>query len=305
MQVSVVGSWKQEDISQWSLRGSFDDFCRACKSLGRQLAKTGQRVIVGSSSSYTADFHVVTGVLEIIGSDRPRHSLITVIRPDRDDSTVHDDLSRRHHGVFTFKPGGEIRWAESHLIAVRDCGSLLTIGGGHSTYQCALAAVVARKKLVPIASFGGASLKIFEAAEALYQRSKDDLECLSHMRSSWSDIVMHKALNMLSISRKPKIFIIHGRSKDWLELKDQLVNQVGLENVEVMGEEFGRGLTLPEKFERMASRVDAAIAIATPDDRGGLASEKASIYQNRARQNVWLEVGWFWGRLGRDKVMIL
>ena len=25
----------------------------------------------------------------------------------------------------------------------------------------------------------------------------------------------------------------------------------------------------------------------------------------RARQNVWLEVGWIWGRLGRNKVMVL
>jgi predicted nucleotide-binding protein len=26
---------------------------------------------------------------------------------------------------------------------------------------------------------------------------------------------------------------------------------------------------------------------------------------SRARQNAWLEIGWFWGRLGRDHVMLL
>jgi len=25
----------------------------------------------------------------------------------------------------------------------------------------------------------------------------------------------------------------------------------------------------------------------------------------RARQNAWLEIGWFWGRLGRDHIMLL
>ena len=26
---------------------------------------------------------------------------------------------------------------------------------------------------------------------------------------------------------------------------------------------------------------------------------------SRARQNTWLEIGWFWGRLGRDHLMLL
>ena len=28
-------------------------------------------------------------------------------------------------------------------------------------------------------------------------------------------------------------------------------------------------------------------------------------YTLRARENVWLEIAWFWGRLGRDRVLIL
>jgi predicted nucleotide-binding protein len=62
---------------------------------------------------------------------------------------------------------------------------------------------------------------------------------------------------------------------------------------------------LPEKWENLASDVDAAIAIATPDEKGGQRTEPPSDYRPRARQNVWLEVGWFWGRLGRDKIMLL
>jgi predicted nucleotide-binding protein len=72
-----------------------------------------------------------------------------------------------------------------------------------------------------------------------------------------------------------------------------------------MGEQSGDGRTLPEKFEELAAKVDSAIAIATPDDVGGLQEENSSTYKQRARQNVWLEVGWFWGRLGRKRIMIL
>lgn len=37
-----------------------------------------------------------------------------------------------------------------------------------------------------------------------------------------------------------------------------------------MGEKFGKGRTLAEKFESLAGEVDGAIAIATPDDLGGI-----------------------------------
>jgi predicted nucleotide-binding protein len=74
-----------------------------------------------------------------------------------------------------------------------------------------------------------------------------------------------------------------------------------------MAEQFGSGLALPDKFERIAKRCDGAIALATPDDfvspaEGG---EARSRMLPRARQNVWLEVGWFWGRLGRNRFLLL
>jgi predicted nucleotide-binding protein len=63
------------------------------------------------------------------------------------------------------------------------------------------------------------------------------------------------------------------------------------------------GAGLPEKFETLANEADAAIALATPDDLPSRASCGDS--QARARQNVWVEVGWFWGRRGRSRVMLL
>ena len=65
------------------------------------------------------------------------------------------------------------------------------------------------------------------------------------------------------------------------------------------------GRALPEKFEELAVQVDAAIALVTPDDLGGLRDESDAGLRGRARQNVWVEVGWFWGKLGRARTLLL
>jgi predicted nucleotide-binding protein len=67
---------------------------------------------------------------------------------------------------------------------------------------------------------------------------------------------------------------------------------------------FTVGLTIPEMLEKLAGECDAAIAIATPDDLASTALNTES-KRARARQNVWVEVGWFWGRLGRSHVLLL
>ena len=61
---------------------------------------------------------------------------------------------------------------------------------------------------------------------------------------------------------------------------------------------------IPLKFERFAASVDGAIALMTPDDVGGLATGPATTAP-RARENVWVEVGWFWGHRGRSKLLLL
>lgn len=72
-----------------------------------------------------------------------------------------------------------------------------------------------------------------------------------------------------------------------------------------MQQQYGGGATLPEKFEAVGRDVDAAIALATADDVGGVASNSPQHLGARARQNVWIEVGYIWGKLGRSRVVLL
>jgi predicted nucleotide-binding protein len=105
-------------------------------------------------------------------------------------------------------------------------------------------------------------------------------------------------------ARQPKkrVFLVHGRShviRDQIELflrKDMQLD------VEVMESGANLGSTLPEKFERAASTCSFAVLLFTADDV--LRQENGDV-TIRARQNVILECGYFWGRLGRSQVAVL
>src|SRR5207342_967372 len=96
----------------------------------------------------------------------------------------------------------------------------------------------------------------------------------------------------LGANQPSNVLIIHGHAKDRIKLEKWL-HQQQLAYPTVMGQKFTAGQTLPEKFEELADKADAAIALVTPDDYGSMVAGAASKRQ-RARQNVWVEVGWFW-----------
>ncbi len=69
----------------------------------------------------------------------------------------------------------------------------------------------------------------------------------------------------------------------------------------VLSAEAGKGRTLIEKFEDEAQRAAYAFVLLTPDD----VIKKSDTEYSQARPNVIFELGWFYGRLGRDRVCIL
>jgi len=107
-----------------------------------------------------------------------------------------------------------------------------------------------------------------------------------------------------AINLQGKTLIIHGHAEqNRYELRDFLQNRLGLPVPIIMADEMAVGMALPQKFEHLASQVEFAIALLTPDDEGKALSEQT--YHPRSRQNVLIEVGWFWGRLGLGRVLLL
>jgi predicted nucleotide-binding protein len=108
----------------------------------------------------------------------------------------------------------------------------------------------------------------------------------------------------MSEGEDDRVLIIHGHDeRNRLALKDLLQSKLRLPEPIVMAQQMVPGKALPEKFEHLAASVGFAIALLTPDDLGR-ASADASL-RPRPRQNTLVEIGWFWGRLGRDRVLLL
>ena len=97
-----------------------------------------------------------------------------------------------------------------------------------------------------------------------------------------------------------KILIIHGRNEGkWRELKD-LLKERGREPM-VIEEMTDAGATLIDKCIKYAAECSFAIALFTPDDM--VKAGKGKVFQ--ARPNVLFELGWFYGRFGPSRVLIL
>ena len=99
-----------------------------------------------------------------------------------------------------------------------------------------------------------------------------------------------------------RVFVVHGRDEARKHEVAHFLSKLQLEPV-ILHEQPSRGRTIIEKFEDY-SDVAYAVILLTPDDVGKLASEKTEP-RPRARQNVGFELGFFVGRLGRNRVCAL
>lgn len=94
-----------------------------------------------------------------------------------------------------------------------------------------------------------------------------------------------------------KIFIGHGRSQHYRDLKDSLQDHHKYE-VETFETSPRGGFTIPEVIEGMAQRSTLALLVMTAEDE----QADGSI---RARENVVHEIGYFQGRLGRKRAIVI
>jgi hypothetical protein len=207
-------------------------------------------------------------------------------------------------------PGGIVEypvdaasWSSVKLVQTHFADALILVGGAEKTEQAGLAATISKKPLACIGSFGGAAYKLNKVLSPNPWDYEDDRpNDLLQLQVPFDERVLNLAFERAGIEGAPKLMIIHGRSTDRDVLKTYLKRYV--KRVIVLTDEFDPTQPIPIKFERAASSVDGAIALVTPDDVGRLADDSESPAQ-RARENVWVEVGWFWGRRGRSKLLLI
>ena len=96
---------------------------------------------------------------------------------------------------------------------------------------------------------------------------------------------------------KPTIFIGHGRSLLWMQLKDFLSERLQLNWTE-FNRQPSAGIATVSRLEALLDESDFALLVMTAED-------EAADGQLHARENVVHEVGLFQGRLGFDRAIIL
>jgi predicted nucleotide-binding protein len=110
-----------------------------------------------------------------------------------------------------------------------------------------------------------------------------------------------------------KVFIVHGHDEALLEQLDVYLLRLRLDPV-ILREQADEGRTIIEKLEAKAGDVALAIVLFTPDDVRyerietqdflGFKTEAFKPHV-RVRNNVMLEFGYFLGKLGRSRVIVL
>jgi predicted nucleotide-binding protein len=95
------------------------------------------------------------------------------------------------------------------------------------------------------------------------------------------------------------IFIVHGHNKAMKYELGHSLQKAGLD-VTILDEQTNEGRTLLEKFSDHAAEAGFAVVLLSADDVGR--AKDATVDNFRARQNVVFELGFFCGKLGRDKV---
>ena len=306
MNIAVVGSFQHTgDKDESASSAAFEVFGTACKAIGKTLGEGNHRLMVAHRFNPHRD-------------RRQSAEAITLEGFMETEGRMHFVEVPHHVGDPQLK---------AHTEAVDRSDAVILIGGKEGTYAAGLTALLRRKMIITIPAFGGSARDLCEIDE-IDRTVIDGLRNLDFNENDWVD-TLTKAI-CSEINSYPRILIVHGRGDKGTDLLNEIINAG--DSVELKGigkplimELSGKGaLSVPEVFERFASCVSATIVIVTADDVGGYArldgkggdsDDEGKMLERelpatelrltpRARENVWVEVGWFWGRLGRRRIFL-
>jgi predicted nucleotide-binding protein len=100
-----------------------------------------------------------------------------------------------------------------------------------------------------------------------------------------------------------KVFVSHGHDEKAKTDVASFLETCGIEPI-ILADQPNAGRAILEKFEAYDD-VGFAIVLLTADDLGRAKSGSDTDLRPRARQNVIMELGYFMGKLGRERVCVV
>lgn len=100
-----------------------------------------------------------------------------------------------------------------------------------------------------------------------------------------------------------EVFLVHGHDENMKQTVARTLDKLDFVPI-ILHEKPNQGRTIIEKFQEFAN-VSFAVVLISGDDLGYSASDGRESARPRARQNVILELGYFLGLLGRERVVAL
>ena len=116
-----------------------------------------------------------------------------------------------------------------------------------------------------------------------------------------ASFILRNSLNVIVLVMTKNVFIVHGHNEAIKQTVARILEKQNLKPI-ILNEQTDNGLTIIEKLEKY-SEVSFAIVLLTYDDFGNLKNLEEK--KKRARQNVIMELGYFFAKLGRKNVLTL
>ncbi len=309
MNVTILGGWEtDETINQgWKLAldaRNKDEIKEFCKALGRELARRKHTVFVGSDDQEkSVDPYVVEGMLEELSRRGAPESLIRPIHGIEPNRVLFEDRRKSELARFflPYVPPRAERWprAAAKIVAIREADVVIPIAGLQDTYIAGVAALVAQKRLVPVAVFGGASRELFYAAQSLGE-GKLPREWHRLLESRLDEDFAKTVLRLGALERARVFFGYCSRAKGTAkEIRDYLT-ELGLE-VEDWATDFQSGGEILSEIQAASHSCKYGLFLFTPDDAVKIGEKEVRI----PRSNVVFEAGYFMNSHGPERTVII
>lgn len=136
-----------------------------------------------------------------------------------------------------------------------------------------------------------------------FQRGKEELSNIIDLIIEKMELVCgsNNTIDPKTNCDNKRVFIVHGHDNETKESVARTLQTLGLDAI-ILNEKSNQGKTIIEKLEHYGD-VGYAVVLLTPCDIGK--AQEETEFMPRARQNVIAELGYFIGRLGRNRVSII